>query len=474
MAKIALINPSENFKDIYGRLSEEVTLSLPLGLCYLASSLKAVEHEVKIIDTPALNISNENAAYMALEWGAKYIGITSTTDTIFLAADIANAIRFHSKNTVVILGGSHLTALPGKTLEMFSGFDLGVIGEGEETLKELISALENKEDLSKVKGIIFRANGEIKITHPREFIQDIDSLPYPAWDLLPCLTKSYRPATISYKKLPSITLVTSRGCTGTCSFCDTKVFGAKHRVHSSRYVLDMIHRLKENYGIVDITFCDDDFTISKKRLIEICNGLKNKKYNISWGCMSRVDSVNYDTMKIMKDAGCWKICFGVESACDDILKQMNKRITVEQSKKILREAKCVGLEVGGFFILGFFGETKDTLKMTRDFILNSPLDIVSLTYFIPFPGSPAYSEVRKYGQFNEDWKSMKIFDKPQFIAKGLTEKDILDAQSEIYKKFYFRPKMFAKYALEIVKKPNYALRMIKSALNLTRFVFQDN
>ena len=472
MAKIAFINPSQNFENIYGKLSEERSILPPLGLCYLAGALRSEGHEIKIIDASALSISNEKASRMALEWGAAYVGITSTTDNIFNSGSIADTVKSVSKDVAVIIGGAHVTAVPAKTLEMFPSFDVGVVGEGEKTLKELINALETKNSLDGVKGIVFRTGSDVRETARRDFMQDLDSLPYPAWDLLSNLPKDYRPAVINYKAFPSTSLITSRGCPARCAFCDTKVFGTKYRINSAGYVLGMISHLKERYGIKDICFYDDVFTIFKKRLVEICDGLKDKRFKVSWSCQARVNSVDYETLKIMKEAGCWKVSFGIESGSDEMLRLMEKHIVIEQSRKAVRDAKRAGLEVEGYFILGFFGETKDTLKETKDFIAKSGLDTVLLSYFLPFPGSPAYPHVRKYGQFNEDWNAMNVFDRPQFIPNGLDAETLVNTQNEIYKSFYFTPRTVAKYALRVMKNPLYGARLMKSSLNLTKFIFK--
>lgn len=472
MSKIAFINPSPDFANIYGSLSEERSVLPPLGLCYLSNTIRSVGHDVIIIDAPALKISNDEAVRRALSWGARYVGVTSTTDMIFIAATIAQTVKSASAGTAVIIGGPHVTAVPAQTLEKFSAFDIGVIGEGEETIKELITALESGSELSVVSGIAYRSGGAIRLTAAREFIKDLDLLPYPAWDLLPALTETYRPAIINYKRLPSTSLVTSRGCPGSCAFCDTKVFGSKYRIHSSSYVLEMIRFLKERYGIRDICFYDDVFTIFKKRLVEICEGLREKRHEISWSCQARVNAVDYDMMKMMKEAGCWKISFGIESASNNVLKLMNKHIVVDQSAKAVREAKRAGLEVEGYFILGFFGETKETLGLMKEFIMASPLDTALLSYFLPFPGSPAYSRVKEYGAFDEDWKNMNVFDRPQYIPNGLTADDLVEAQNDIYKSFYFRPRMFAKYAARMVRHPSYAAKLVRSSLSLASFLFK--
>jgi len=476
MSKIAFVNPSQNLESVYGRLSREASKLAPLGLCYLASAMKEVGHEVKIIDGPALKISNKETVSLALQWGARYVGITATTDIIFLAGEIAEEIKSRSKDVRIIIGGAHVTAVPEDTFARFASFDFGVIGEGEETLRALISAFECNHNLGKVDGIVYRKGGKIIITPHRKFIEDLDSLPPPAWDLLPRIDKFYKPTLLNYKRLPSASLVTSRGCPGRCAFCDTKVFGSRYRVHSAEYVLKMIRHLKQKYGIRDICFYDDVFTLFKKRLAKICEGLMNNVMRMHWSCQARVNAIDRETMKMMKDAGCWKISFGIESASDNILKLMNKNATAEQAKKAIFNAKSVGLEVEGYFILGFFGEDKKSLQTTKEFIVNSNLDVALLSYFLPLPGSPAYSRTAEYGRFNEDWRSMNAFDsdRPQFVPYGLNDAELIKAQKDVYRSFYFRPKTFLKFALKMIKNPAWAFRFAKSFLSFIDFVFKRN
>ncbi len=475
MVKIALINPSQNLTKIYGELSQEAPVLPPLGLCYLASALREAKlAKVKIIDAQALKISNKKAATKALLWGADIIGITATTDMIFLASEIADFVKAKSKKTKIIVGGPHISAVPEKTLKMFPSFDIGVINEGEETTKELVSTLEAGKSLKKVKGIVYREGNKIITTVPREFIQNLDSLLPPAWDLLPHLTKFYKPAIMNYKNSPSTSIITSRGCPGQCAFCDTRVFGCRYRVHSAKYALDMIRFLKKKYGIKDIIFYDDQFTIFKERLAQICEGLQS--LGITWSCQARVNAVDFKTMKMMKDAGCWKISFGIESASPKILKLMNKRINLRQAKKAISDAKRAGLEVLGYFIIGFFGETKKTLAMTKKFILNSDLDMIMLSYFLPFPGSPAYPLVNQFGEFHEDWKNLNAFDPdiPQFIPYGLSTKELIAAQKDIYRSFYLRPKIMLRYCQRMLKNPTEAARFIRTAFNFSKFLFSSN
>ncbi|NQT22034.1 MAG: radical SAM protein [Candidatus Omnitrophica bacterium] len=476
MTKIAFINPSPNLKSLYGRLSKEASRLPPLGLLYLASTMKSAGYEARIIDAPAQNLSNKEAVSTALEWGARYIGVTATTDIIFAAGEIADLIKARTKDTLVIIGGAHVTAVPEDTLNKFRSFDFGIVGEGEKTLKEVVDALESGLNVYEVKGIAYRKDNKVKITGPRDFVEDLDSLGYPSWQLLPEIPKFYKPTLLNYKRLPAVSLVTSRGCPGKCAFCDTRVFGSRYRMHSADYVLETVRYLKDNFGIKEICFYDDVFTIFKKRLTQICKGFQDSVKGIHWSCQARVNAVDYEMMKMMKKSGCWKISFGIESGADSVLKLMDKRATAEQAKKAIRLAKRAGLEVEGYFILGFFGENSDTIKATNKFIMNSDLDIALLSYFLPLPGSPAYPNANKYGEFNEDWENMNAFDSEnlQFIPHGMSNKELVKAQKEIYRNFYFRPKTFAKYAFKMIKDPVCAVKFLKAFSSFITFVSKES
>jgi radical SAM superfamily enzyme YgiQ (UPF0313 family) len=175
-----------------------------------------------------------------------------------------------------------------------------------------------------VAGIVYRKEGEIVCSPARGNIEDLDTLPFPAWDLLPSLPHYYKPSPHSYFKLPSSSLLTSRGCNGTCTFCARPFMGEKYRAHSADYTIGMIDHLVKRYGIRDIMFYDDNFLLDKKRVEKICEALLRKDYTISWSCLARPEIMSHDLFQLIKKAGCWQIAYGIESGDQAILDTIKK------------------------------------------------------------------------------------------------------------------------------------------------------
>lgn len=212
-----------------------------------------------------------------------------------------------------------------ETFKLFPQFDIGVIGEGEDTIIELLHCLSRKEkSLTSINGIIFRNNDGILKTDDKTTLVDMDRLPLPAWDLLPSFPNAYRMSIAGTTSNKSTSIITSRGCPGKCTFCDKSVFGSKFRAHNADYVIRMFEYLINNYGIKDFIVCDENFTVDHKRLKQIYQTLIKNNYNITWSCAGRVDMVNPEILKLMKKAGCWQMAYDIESGSPRILKIMKK------------------------------------------------------------------------------------------------------------------------------------------------------
>jgi radical SAM superfamily enzyme YgiQ (UPF0313 family) len=198
-------------------------------------------------------------------------------------------------------------------MQRFSSFDIAVIGEGELTLVELLRALSAGNTLSAVQGLIFREGNNLINTGRRPFIKDLDSLPFPAWDLLEEFPARYMPAPFKVMKLPAAILVTSRGCPNKCIFCDRSVFGSSCHGYSAEYVVRQMSELYHRYGVREFSFEDDTFITFRSRLKEICERLIELRLDISWTCLGRVNHVTAENLRLMRKAGCWQISFGIES-----------------------------------------------------------------------------------------------------------------------------------------------------------------
>jgi len=438
----------------------------PLGLCVIASVVRKAGFTVKIIDAPPLNLDLRIILELIREEKPRFVGITAATNSIHIAYSLISSMKAQSIPSKIVIGGVHITALPGETIRECGGLDIGVIGEGEVTILEILSG----KSLHEVNGIIFREDGEVYRTPHREYIQELDTLPFPAWDLLPQLEKYYRPSPHMYLRLPSNSLLTSRGCPNRCSFCIMASSGKKFRAHSSDYTVGMVEHLIKNYHIRDIIFYDDNFLLDKKRAIEICEQIIKRKLNITWSCLARTEVISPEILKLAKRAGCWQIAYGIESGDQRILDILKKNTQVEKAEEVLRKTVEAGIRTRGFFMIGVPGETEESIQKTIDFAKRSCLNDFQATFFTPFPGTAFYQDIHQYGDYKEDWDNMSTW-APVFIPTGLTLEKLMKYHKTMLRVFYFRPKILFQYAVRSITHPSILLNFLKAGLKLFLYSF---
>ena len=238
------------------------------------------------------------------------------------AAAIARRIKKALPETVIIVGGPHISSMGPETIERFPEFDVAVMNEGERPLMDLLRALERKQSLSSVRSLIYREGENIVRTPALPINKVLDELPFPAWDLLPDFPDAYVPAIYDFPRGPVATIAASRGCPFHCKFCDTSTFGAKVRAYTPEVVFNMMKHLQDTYGVRHIMFVDDLFLASRVRVTALCNLILESGLKMTWTCTARVDTVKSDLLKLMKRAGCWEISFGLETGSDELLKKM--------------------------------------------------------------------------------------------------------------------------------------------------------
>ncbi len=409
---IVLIDPPDDYE------AKTKSGCLPqIGLLSIAAVLEKAGYRVRYIDAKALGLDIEGCCNEVVRFNPRYVGITSVTSTISIAASVSQAIKT-KLNVPIVLGGPHVTACPEITMNKYRSFDVAVIGEGEVTIVELLKAMENDTSIGRVDGVAFREGSDVLLSKRRQLIEDLDCLPFPAWHLLPNLKKHYRPSFTSTKRLPSNHIITGRGCHGKCIFCDKNVSGDIIRKHSTEYVIGMIEIMHNTYGIKDIQIEDDVFIDLKQRALEICDKLIERKIDLTWSCMARVNNLDLSLLKKMKEAGCWRISYGIESGSQEILDFIRKGITVKQVENAVKLTKQAGIKVNGFFILGHPTETKDSIMQTMELMLKLDLDSVSLHHFVPYRGSWAFKFANKYGTFRDDWEK-SLENLPDFFPNHL-------------------------------------------------------
>ena len=447
--KIVLINP--DFDEVGEKKSFEnlVNVIPPLGLMYIASVLEEHDFEVKIIDC-YLEKSNIDLYKILKKESPDIVGISAATPTFGDATRIAEIIRKNFPDTFVVVGGYHISAIPRQALS--SGyFDAGVIGEGEITFLELVKEIQKKyPQLSKVKGLVIKKENKTLFTKPRPFIKNLDVIPFPARHLVPSLSK-YKPTPASYKRLPVGILISSRGCSSKCTFCDRAVFGCTYRERSPSNVLDEIEELVYKFGARELKFFDDNFTLNKKRLFEICDEFKKRKIDIEWSCLTKANLVSKEILMKMKKSGCWQVLFGLESGDSRILKSLNKGITLEQGEKAVKLAKKEGLSVRTDFLMGVPGENSTTMTRTLNFAKKINPSFAHFNKFTPYPGTEIYNRLVQEGykfDFNNTYSQLD-HSHSIYSPKGISKKQLGGFVDESYKKFYLRPRYIFNRLFEI-------------------------
>jgi len=336
----------------------------PLGISWLAAVLRENGFKnISLIDSVINQYSNEDIVGLVKKDAPDIIGLSFGTQSRFKAFDLARTLKKNFPDVPIVIGGPHPTLTADDILKNIPEIDIACRGEGEYTFLDLVKTIEKRGDLQNVNGISFKnKNGQIIHNPAREPIQDLDSLPFPARDLL--LIDKYQ-QTIPLSKKICTSMITARGCPYSCVYCSTsEQWGHKIRHRSSDNVVDEIEHLMKNYKLDGVGFFDDVFTMDKSRVIAICQKILERKLNISWWCEARANTIDKEMVSWMKKAGCEHISMAIESGSDRILKNINKAITVEQgieASKIIKEA---GIKLKVFFMHGLPGETYEDIKKT--------------------------------------------------------------------------------------------------------------
>jgi anaerobic magnesium-protoporphyrin IX monomethyl ester cyclase len=412
----------------------------PLGLAVIAAVLERAGYNVSVIDANALNLKPEEIP--ALVGGADIVGLTAMTPTITTALNIASYIKQASPGRKIILGGAHATMLPGETMASSPNIDIIVRGEGEDTILELMQALESSRSIGTVAGITYRDGEKITATQDRADFVTMDNLPFPAYHLLPL--EKYRPHPPHGMASPFAAVVTSRGCPYHCAYCSKPVFGSRCRAQSPARVVDELAYLKDRFGIREVAFYDDSFTLEKKRVHAIAERILSSDLKIMWTCETRVNLVDKELLVHMKRAGCYAVAYGIESASPEIIRTLNKDTTLAQVEEAVRRSREAGLQVIGYFMLGSPGETPETIRQTIKFAKKLKVDFAQFAVTTPFPGTELYDIFMKGRTEKIPWDSFVYAGTdnptiPMFESDQLSREDLKTWLRRAYRTFYLRP-----------------------------------
>ena len=442
--KVILISPPLSPEKQAGKLANIANVQPTLGIGYIAAVLLKNDFEVEIIDCYLKNYTFDQVGELIKKDKPNAIGITSTIVNIDDSLKMAEYIKKEFPKIILVVGGPQLTADIKGTFKN-SSFDFGIYGEGEYAALELFQNLRSKKNnFDSILNLVWRKGKEIIINAVRPYIANLDELPQPARHLYPHINK-YHPVPASYKRLPVGQMITSRGCPNQCIFCDRSVFGNKYRAHSADYVLNEIEGLIKDYGAREIRFMDDTFSLIPERVEEICQGILDRKLDITWSCLTRVDRVNPDILKKMKRAGCWQVIYGLETGDSEVLKRVKKGTTLEQAEKAVKWSKEAGLETRATFILGLPGENVETIKRTVNFAKKLDLDVVNFFTVVLYPGNELCKIAEKEGKIlhkhYDQYTSLIDTDsaKLHYLPEGMEEEELKKLVSWAYHSYYLRP-----------------------------------
>jgi anaerobic magnesium-protoporphyrin IX monomethyl ester cyclase len=422
--KVLLINPPQTFYPG----SEQPAGNLPIGLMYIAAVLQKTDVKVEILD--AFMLGTFQKIGDALSVGMPFeqikqeiearkpdiVGISGPfTCQIENSIKVSNLAKEVNPNIITVMGGPHVTLVPEQFLEEAKNVDIAVIGEGEYAMLDVAQAFEGKKQLIEVQGIAFRQNGKVVLNASRPLIENLDELPYPAYDLAD-MEQYLNPKKIGYRSFQdrAMPMITSRGCPFNCCFCAVHLhMGQKFRAHSAKYVLDHIQLVVDKFKVKNIFFEDDNLTLDIKRFEAICDGIIERKIKIGWETPNgvRADCLNLELLKKMKQSGARSIFVGVESGVQQILDNVIcKSLDLNRVVQFAKDAKQIGLKTGAFYIIGFPGETKQNMQRTVDFALNLKRDYdVGMHLFMATPsyGTKLYKDCKAKGYIQENlsWNS---------------------------------------------------------------------
>jgi len=443
MSNILLIKPSLGKKLIFEHTQ-------PLGIMYIASSLTQANrsHEVKIIDMIVERKVYRDIRNEIKEFQPDIVGISALTPEADAVHFLAESIKKDLANCAIIVGGPYGTSAPRRALRN-PFVDFVVIGEGELTMVELVESISQSgyspDCLKEIKGIAYRDDGQHIQTEPRPYIENLDELPFPAWNMIP-VEKYFSSWIVSpsktryYKSYMSV--FTSRGCPYGCIYCHN-IFGKRFRPRSVENVLSEITTLYERYDLHEIHILDDTFNVNKARALEFCSRVRKSglQVKITFPNGLRGDILDEELIDALAGAGMYSSAIGVESGSEKIQKSIEKNVNLQKLQRSIDRLYRKGIVTHGFFMVGFPGETKEDILKTIAFASNSKLTTASFHSLVPFEGTPLYHKVLAQGRDETLQRSMSHSFKVLDVNLSATEdRAIVRLIKKAYRDFYGSPK----------------------------------
>ena len=415
-----------------------------LGLGYLAAAVRNA-HEVKIVDCIKERITPDRLEKVIESFSPDVFGLQCYTFDLNFVDHALSTAKAHDRGIVTIVGGPHPSAAAVEMMKRFAGeLDYSFAGEAEVGLAGLLTSLEGgKSEFGSIPGLVWRQDGTIR-SNPKSVLEDLDSIAMPAWDLIKPETYPESQHGAFFKQFPIAPIMLTRGCPFPCTFCaGASVAGKRVRRRSIDNVLKELTYLNKERGIREFHIVDDNFTMDLSYAKEFLRRLKALNLGMTWAVPNgvRMDALDEELLALMKETGLYIISLGIESGSDRILKDMKKQLTVSKIRECVGMINKAGIDVSGFFILGFPGETVESIKDTINFSRSLKLVRANFFTYLPFPGSESYEKLKRSGELEGiDWDRF-YFMNASYTPKGLTRKKLKNLQRLAFAKFYLRPRI---------------------------------
>ena len=480
--KIFILNPP--FLEHFSRpqrspaVTKSGTIYYPMWLAYAAGVLEDTGFDVDLVDAPADNYSLNDVLSRVRGFHPTLIVIDTSTPSIYNDIEVAARIKQALPDSFIILVGTHVTALPEETLDLNQNVDAIARGEYEYTLRDLALSLQNGKDLSHVQGLTYRTGNGIKHNPDRPFIEDLDRIPFVSTVYKKYLhIENYFNPNALY---PMVTIISSRGCPFHCFFCvyPQTLMGRRFRLRSIQNVIEEMEYIVENFSRAQgIFFEDDTMTIDKKRCYELSEHIIKRKIHISWTANARV-GLDYETMKIMKEAGCRCFCVGFESGSQLLLDTMKKSIKLDKMFEFMKNAKKAGILIHGCFMVGFPNETRETMEQTLDLAKRLNPDTVQFYPMMVYPGTEAYTWYKEKGLLLTDdfsqWLTPKGLHNTVIRTEDLSSDDLVKFCDYARRAFYLRPQYLLYKAAQMIRNRQEMKRNLKAARTFAKYLLRGS
>ena len=431
--RVCLINPPWSMRR--GNIWKHIRATMsPLGLLYLAAVLEEAGFDVDVIDFQSVPEGWDEIATRLRRRPYDFYGISATTAIIKNGYRIADIIKSCWPQAMIVFGGVHPTALPEEAMARES-IDFVVRGEGEYAMLELVRGTAPEG----IEGITYR--GDEGVCHVGDdcIVSDLDGLPPPAFHKVDL--SRYRPAVGAYLRTPAMNMMSSRGCPGRCTFCNSA--NVRLRKRSAQKIFDEMQMLSRDYGIREISFYDDTFTALPQKVMQLCELLIEAKLDMTWSCFGRVDTVKAKMLQMMKAAGCHQVMYGIESGNAEILRRIRKPIDPGLAVRAVEMTKAARIITRCTFMLGNPGETEETIEETIRFAIALEPDIALFNVTTPYPGTEMFLWAKEKGYIRTfDWDEYNLGE-PVMVLPTIATEVLKRMYGDSFRRFYLRPRFFS-------------------------------